>query len=192
MTSIAIVYHSGYGHTEKQAQAVRDGAIEAGAEVRLLKAADLASPESGPWDVLEAADAIVFGAPTYMGSVAAPFEAFADATSKPWHAQKWKDKLAAGFTCSSGLAGDKSATLLRMATLAAQHGMLWVGLGLPPGTPDHPGDDAENLNRLGYFLGAGAQAGATEGPDVAPRASDLATAKFLGARVAGFAAKLAG
>lgn len=189
MPSVAIVYHSGYGHTQKQAEAVMQGAIEAGAEAGLYKADDLLSPDNGPWDALDAADAIIFGAPTYMGSVSGVFETFADATSKKWAEGLWKDKLAAGFSCSGSLHGDKSVSLIRMATLAAQHSMIWVSLGLPPGNPSHPGVEAENLNRLGFFLGAGAQAGNTEGPDEAPRASDLATASFLGHRVATIASR---
>ena len=183
MPKIAIVYHSGYGHTKKQAEHVMKGAKDAGADVSFLDAAELGNPEEGPWDALDAADAIIFGSPTYMGSVSGPFEQFADATAKKWFAQAWKDKLAAGFTCSSNLAGDKQGTLQRMAVLAAQHGMIWVNLGLMPGEPKHPGDDAGNLNRLGFFLGAAAQAGNVP-PEQEPGASDLATAEHLGRRVA--------
>lgn len=190
MPSVAIVYHSGYGHTEKQAEAVAEGARAGGAEVHVLRATDLGDPEQGPWDVLDAADAIIFGSPTYMGSVAGPFEVFIDATSKAWFEGRWRDKLAAGFSCSSSFAGDKSVALIRMATLAMQQSMIWVGLGLMPGKPEHPGSDAENLNRLGYFFGAGAQAGDVP-PEEEPGASDLATARHLGERVARMAARMA-
>lgn len=190
MPSVAIVYHSGYGHTEKLAHAVADGARAEGAEVHVLKAADLADPDQGPWETLHAADAIVFGSPTYMGSVSGPFEAFADATSKAWFEQSWLDKLAAGFSCSSSFAGDKSTTFVRMMTLASQHGMIWVSLGLLPGRPEHPGDDPENLNRLGHAMGAGAQAGSVP-PEEEPGPSDIATARHLGGRVTRLAARMA-
>ena len=183
MTDIAIVYHSGYGHTKVQAEHVQRGAEEAGGTVSLLDAADLQAPDEGPWDKLHGADAIIFGSPTYMGSVTGPFEQFADATSKTWAQQGWKDKLAAGFTNSSSFAGDKQGTLQRMAVLAAQHGMIWVPLGLMPGDPSHPGDDEDNLNRLGFYLGAAAQSDKDKGPDEVPRSSDLATARHLGRRV---------
>ena len=85
------------------------------------------------WADLEKADAIIFGSPTYMGSASAPFKAFMDASSKVWAAQGWKDKIAAGFTNSASQSGDKLATLQQLAIFAAQHGMMWVGLGLLPG-----------------------------------------------------------
>ena len=184
MPKIAVVYHSGYGHTKKQAEHVVKGAEDGGADVTLVDAGELADPEQGPWDALDGADAIIFGSPTYMGSVSGPFEQFADASSKRWFAQAWKDKLAAGFSNSSSFSGDKLASLQRMNVLAMQHGMIWVGLGLMPGKPDHPGDDASNLNRLGFYLGAAAQSDNDKGPDQVPRASDLATAEHLGRRVA--------
>ncbi len=190
MTIVAIVYHSGFGHTEKQAEAVGQGAREGGAEVDIILATDLQSPDTGPWDRLDAADAIIFGSPTYMGSVSGPFEMFADATSKRWFAGAWKDKLAAGFTCSSSFSGDKQMTLMRMCTLAMQHSMLWVSLGLMSGRSEHPGTDPENLNRLGFYFGAAAQAGNVPA-DQEPEASDLATAAHLGRRVATLAGQRA-
>ena len=183
MTQVAIVYHSGYGHTKVQAQHVQRGAEEAGARVDLLDASDLSKPDEGPWDRLDAADVIVFGSPTYMGSVSGPFEQFADATSKRWFTGAWNDKLAAGFTNSGSFSGDKVVALQRMVTLAMQHQMIWVSLGLMPGNPAHPGDDESNLNRLGFYMGAGAQSDNGVGPDEVPRASDLATARHLGRRV---------
>ena len=62
---------------------------------------------AGGWETLAAADAIVFGSPTYMGNVSWQFKSFADASSKPWYGQAWKDKLAAGFTNSASINGDK-------------------------------------------------------------------------------------
>lgn len=185
MTKIAIVYHSGFGHTEKQAEAVRDGAASvAGAEVSLISVEDAEEK----WDTLDAADAIIFGAPTYMGSASAPFKEFADKSAKSWFTQGWKDKLAAGFTNSGSQSGDKLATLQQMSILAAQHGMIWVSLGLMPGNNSSTGS-VEDLNRLGSYLGAMAQSNNDEGPDKGPIASDLETAKHLGKRVAELAEK---
>ena len=130
MRLIVIVYHSGYGHTAKQAEAVARGALSvAGVTAALIKVEEI----DQHWAELEKADAIVFGSPTYMGSASAPFKAFMDASSKVWAAQGWKDKLAAGFTNSASQSGDKLSTLQQLAIFAAQHGMIWIGLGLPPG-----------------------------------------------------------
>ena len=127
---VAVVFHSGYGHTRVQAEAVHHGASRVpGVEADLVPVDEVDSR----WDALDAADAIVFGAPTYMAGPSAPFKAFLDATSPRWQEQRWKDKLAAGFTNSAGLNGDKLATLQALALFAMQHGMVWVGLGLPPG-----------------------------------------------------------
>jgi multimeric flavodoxin WrbA len=188
MSKIAIVYHSGYGHTQRQAEAVADGALAAGAEAVLYKADDLLSPDKGPWAELAEADAIVFGTPTYMGNVSGVFKTFMDASSKAWAAGQWKDKVAAAFTNSASQSGDKLATLQALAIFGAQHGMMWTPLGLPAGNNTSKGSTAD-LNRLGSFLGAMAQSNADEGPDKGPIASDLATARVLGERVAKAAAR---
>ena len=187
MSKIAIVYHSGYGHTQRQAEAVADGALGVGAEA-VLYADDLLNPEQGPWADLAQADAIVFGSPAYMGSVSGVFKTFMDASSKVWAAGAWKDKLAAAFTNSASQSGDKLATLQALAIFGAQHGMMWTPLGLPAGNNSSKGSTAD-LNRLGSFLGAMAQSNADQGPDKGPIASDLATARALGERVAKAAAR---
>jgi multimeric flavodoxin WrbA len=180
---IAVVYHSGYGHTKKQAEAVAAGAARVpGAKVALIPVEEAEARAAE----LDAADAIIFGAPTYMGGVSAQFKTFTDWTSKVWFTAGWKDKLAAGFTNSSSPNGDKQNSLQQIATLAAQHQMLWVSLGLPPGNNSSTGSN-DNLNRLGASLGAMAQSNADEGPEKGPIASDLRTAEHLGRRVAEFA-----
>ncbi len=181
-TQIAIVYHSGYGHTARQAEAVRAGVEEVQGTTALLLTVDEAPAR---WDELNRAEAIIFGAPTYTGSVSAQFKAFAEATSNAIMSKGylWQDKLAAGFTNSGTRAGDKLSTLMQLALLAAQHGMHWVNLGLPPANCSAAGSE-QDLNRLGFWLGAGAQSNVDEGPDTAPPAADLATARHLGRRVA--------
>ncbi|WP_290704675.1 flavodoxin family protein [Amphritea sp.] len=177
---VAIAYHSGYGHTEVLAQAVAAGVENAGATAITISVADL---ETINWDALAEADAIIFGSPTYMGSVSGPFKCFMDASSKIWFEQGWKDKLAAGFTNSSSLSGDKLNTLIQMSVYAAQQGMNWVSLGVANGNNSSQGDP-QSLNRIGGYLGAMAQSNADEGPDVAPPQCDRDTAQALGARVA--------
>lgn len=118
-------------------------------------------------------DAIVFGTPTYMGGVSAQFKAFADATSELWCEQEWAGKLAAGFTCGSAMNGDQTGTLQYLVTLASQQGMLWVGLDSANGYKDH------GVNRLGCQLGVVAYSA-----DGVADEADLATARYLGERVA--------
>jgi multimeric flavodoxin WrbA len=180
MTKVAIVYHSGYDHTAKLAQAVADGAAKvAGTHAQLIRTEDI----DKHWHDLDVADAIVFGSPTYMGSPTAAFKTFMEQSSKVWAEQKWKDKLAAGFTNSASQNGDKLNTLVALAVFAAQHGMHWINLGLLPGNNSTKGS-VEDLNRLGSFLGAMAQSNSDQGAEVAPISSDLRTAASLGTRVA--------
>ncbi|MCW3478545.1 flavodoxin family protein [Neisseriaceae bacterium JH1-16] len=183
MTHIAIVYHSGYGHTVKQAEAVQAGAAAiAGVTATLYPIdADGNLPDSA-WEALDAADAIVFGSPTYMGMVSWQFKKFADASSKPWFAQKWKDKVAAGFTNSASINGDKLSTLHYLNTLAMQHSMIWVGTGMMPSNTKAA--TRNDPNWLAGFSGLLAQSPSDSSPDEGPLPGDLETAKLFGARIA--------
>jgi NAD(P)H dehydrogenase (quinone) len=187
MTQVAVVYHSGYGHTAEQAKAVARGAAKVeGVAVHLLNVEEAQEK----WEVLKDSDAIIFGSPTYMGSASAGFKGFMDASSKAWYSREWKDKIAAGFTTSASQSGDKLSTLIQLAVFAAQHGMIWVGQDLLPGNNNSKGS-VNDLNRLGSFLGAMAQANSDEGPEVAPINSDLLTAEHLGERVSAIAKRFA-
>ncbi|AKH20877.1 flavodoxin family protein [Sedimenticola thiotaurini] len=177
---IAVVYHSGYGHTKVLAEAVAAGVREIHGDVTLIAVDD---PDQIDWDRLADADGIIFGTPTYMGSVSAPFKAFMDASSKVWAEQGWKDKLAAGFTNSASYSGDKLNTLQQLSVFAAQHGMVWVSLGLLPGNNSTQGSP-DDLNRVGSYLGVMAQSNADQGPEIVPPQSDRDTAQHLGRRVA--------
>lgn len=174
--SIAIPYHSGFGHTAKVAEAVAEGARSVvGVEVVLLPVEALTEAE---WHALDQADAIILGSPTYMGSVSAPFKAFMDSTSKRWMNQLWKDKIAAGFTNSGTIGGDNLNALYQLMVFAMQHSMVWVGNGQMPHT-----SDVGEINRLGAFMGLMTQAG-NGTPEVTPPREDIETAKLFGVRVA--------
>ncbi|MBI1753278.1 MAG: flavodoxin family protein [Acidobacteria bacterium] len=173
MSKVAIVFHSGYGHTKVLAERVQAGAESVpGTRASLISVEDI----EARWAELEAADAIVFGSPTYMGNVSGPFKTFMDASSKPWLEQKWKDKLAAGFTISGSPSGDKLNTLQSLMIFAMQHGMIWVGNAEMP-------YNEEGINRLGSFSGLMAQAGQVA-PEVEPNLADRTSAERLGQRVA--------
>lgn len=179
---IVVAYHSGYGHTAKQAEAVAAGAGKvADTIVQLVSLAEL---NDELWQTLADADAIIFGTPTYMGGASAVFRTFAESTSQVWaDNMQWKNKIAAGFTNSGNMAGDKLHALVDIALFAAQHGMIWVGLAEYGGWNTSKGS-SEDINRLGSWLGAMSQSNNDEGPDVTPCPSDLRTAEVLGRRVA--------
>jgi NAD(P)H dehydrogenase (quinone) len=180
---VVVAFHSGYGHTAVLAEAVRRGAETAGADVALI-AVDSITEEQ--WRRLDEADAVIFGTPTYMGGASAGFHTFAEATSGRYLHGTWADKIAAGFTNSASKSGDKLNTLNFLAAFAAQHHMIWVGLGLAPGWNALQADE-NDLNRLGFWVGAGAQTPQDGGTETVHEA-DIATAEHLGARVTAQAA----
>lgn len=180
---VAVVYHSGYGHTEVLAKKVAEGVVDGGAEAVLLK---IDSPVQDFEPLLNAAsdaDAIIFGAPTYMGDVSAPFKAFADASAKVFFTRGWQDKLAAGFTNSHSFAGDKSHALESLTILAAQHGMNWINLGIAPPNVTAAERGPDTINRVGSFIGLAGQSD-NVGADISPPAGDRETARLQGVRVA--------
>lgn len=179
--AIAVIYHSGYGHTQRMAQAIAAGA---GAELIAIDAEG--NLPDGGWETLAAAVAIIMGSPTYMGSVSWQFKRFADASSKPWYTGAWKDKLFAGFTNSASLNGDKSSTLNYLFTLAMQHGGIWVSQGIMPSNSKSA--QRNDPNYLGSYSGAIAQSPSDAGAgDMAP--GDLETARSFGERVADVASR---
>ena len=125
MTKIAIVYFSGYGHTARQAAAVQRGAALAPeAQVTMLRIDENGNLPEGSMDVLAQQDAVIYGSPTYMGGPAWQFKKFADASSSLWFVQGLKNTLAAGFTNSAGVNGDKFSTIQYLFTLSQQHGQV--------------------------------------------------------------------
>jgi NAD(P)H dehydrogenase (quinone) len=182
MSKIAIAYHSGYGHTARIAQSIATGARTAGAVVTLVKVDEL---NDAAWAALNAADAIIFGAPTYMGSASAPFKAFQDQTVKLWMERKWSGKLAAGFTNSGSPSGDKLSTMVQIFLFAQQHGMIWKGLDLL--TNEQPTGanfvSPEALNRLGGFSGLLTQAN-NDAPENTFTPGDLKSAEIFGKQIA--------
>lgn len=182
MKKIAVIYHSGYGHTRKQAEAVHAGAASADVKTDLIAIDAEGNIPEAAWTTLKEADAIIFGAPTYMGSVSWQFKKFADASSKPWFSQLWKDKIAAAFTNSATINGDKHSTLHYLFTLAMQHGMIWVGTGMLPSNAKAA--QRNDVNYLGSSAGAMAQSPSDSSPEEGPLPGDLETARLFGQRVA--------
>lgn len=177
MSKVAVVFHSGYGHTQRVAQFVAEGA-----DAQLISIDAEGNITEADWAALDAADAIIMGSPTYMGSVSWQFKKFADATSKRWFTSGWKDKVAGGFTISASPSGDKLSTIQYFITLAMQQGMIWVG---------QPALNDGTINRIGSNSGLMAQVGPTSPAADIPQ-GDLDTGKLYGQRVAEITAKLRG
>ena len=172
--SIAVIYHSNYGHTKRVAEAIVTGARQQLPESQ-AKAVDVHEVD---WAFLDQADLLVFGSAVYMGSVTAEFKTFMDETSKRWYHRKWEGKWAAAFANSGGLSGDKLAVLQQISLYAMQHGMNWIGLPLMP-----TGHETHDLNRLSSFLGLMTQS--LDGPpEETPGSGDIDTAIWFGDHLA--------
>lgn len=179
MKQIAVVYHSVTGTTAKLAQSVLEGCstvTNTGIHNCPISEQDI---EHGRFtntaflNTLDECDGIIWGCPTFMGSVSAQFKSLADASSERWESQQWRNKIASGFTVGANLSGDQLSTIQYFQTLSFQHGMIWSGLDIPGGYDEH------NRNRLG------AQGGLithTLEEDLNP--FDLKTAHYLGQRIA--------
>jgi NAD(P)H dehydrogenase (quinone) len=183
MPSLVVVYFSATGATAKLAEAVRAGASKLlPVVVYPITGEDIVAGRFRNEDALalvDAAEGVVFGSPTYMGGPAAQFKAFADATGDRWSEARWKNKVSAGFTTGTCPNGDQSYTLSYFSVFAAQHGMIWCNLDIPGGY-----DDA-GRNRLGSQVGI-----VSESINGNVNELDLKTASGLGRRVAALTLRL--
>ncbi len=182
--NVAVVYHSRAGHTKVIAEQIAAGVRAAGdVQVDVVSVDELPEPGKdrslgGKWNVLNQADGIIFGSATYMGDISYELKQFMERSSGIWYAQGWKDKLAAGFTNSGSLSGDKQSSLHSIVTFAGQHSMIWVTQGVMPSAYTN---DGKNLNRLGAWTGYMSQSD-NGSPDVTPGQPDKDTAQAFGKR----------
>ena len=194
MAKVAVIYYSATGNVYKLAQAVEEGAKEAGAEVRFKKVRELAPEEAiksnegwhdhfmatqdvpeAELDDLDWADAYIFGTPTRFGNVAAQLKQFIDTAGGLWFEGKLADKVVGGFTSASNLHGGHESTLLSMYNVF----MHWGSIIVPNG---YTSDE--------IFAGGGNPYGSSSTND--PSDEELAVARFQGRRIAEKAALLAG
>jgi NAD(P)H dehydrogenase (quinone) len=145
---IAVIYYSATGNVHALANAVGEGAAEAGAEVRLRHVEELASElmisQNQHWgrhrslvsdepvaslDDLEWADGIAFGTPTRFGNVAAQLKQFIDQAGGLWQEGKLADKVATAFTSSQTTHGGQESTILALNNTLYHWGMVIVPLG---------------------------------------------------------------
>ncbi|WP_434354039.1 flavodoxin family protein [Psychrobacter sp. HD31] len=170
--TIAVVYHSNYGHTRRVAHSIVSGIVQEGVMARAIDTNEL------DWDYIDNANMIVFGSAVYLGSVTAEFKQFMDSTSKRWFERAWEGKWAAAFANSGGLSGDKLSVLQQICLFAMQHGMNWTGLPLVP-----KGYSETDLNRLSSFLGLMTQSDNAP-PEQTPPEGDIKTAEWFGMHLA--------
>ncbi len=165
MSKIAIPFYSASGHTRCLAEAVLRGVKTISSDTCLI---DVSLLDSNSWKLIEQADGIIFGSPTFMGGVAGQFKLFLDEFSYRglWTEQKLVDKLAAGFTVATYPSGDKLNTIIQLSIFAAQFGMVWInncGIGRKVSKTEH------DYNEWGAWLGLMA----TSIPDKSKLISDI-------------------
>jgi NAD(P)H dehydrogenase (quinone) len=145
---VAIVYYSSTGFTAELAQELRDAAVKAGAEVRLVKTAELAPqttiesnqawadhhaattdvPVAMPEDI-EWADAVLFGSPSRFGNVAAQLKQFIDTLGPLWMRGALADKVYSGFVSTTTAHGGQETTLQALYTTIHHFGGILVAPG---------------------------------------------------------------
>ncbi len=180
---IAIIYHSGFGHTKVVADRIALGAR------KILEHVTVYTSEEATAQLRELSetDTLVFGSPTYFANVSGEFKKFMEATASIWAKQGWKNKLAAGFTNSSSTNGDKLNTLISLSLFAAQHSMLWIPLGLlPKYAPD--GNQLPEHNGMASYLGLMTMSGNAHHQFNEP--ADLMTAELFGEHIAEITLKI--
>ncbi|WP_116963834.1 flavodoxin family protein [Fastidiosibacter lacustris] len=176
---IAIVYSSSYGTTKAMAEAVKKGVL------KHIKDVDMVFADANTnVEVLDQYDGILFGSPTYMGTVSGGFKQFMDKSSSRWAVSAWKDKFAGGFTSSNSTNGDKLNTLMTLFIFACQHKMNWISLGInnQSSEPQYDRGDVDCINRFGSNIGAMAQSEQCR----IENSGDLRTAELYGERFATF------
>lgn len=197
MTRIAVVYYSSTGSVHAIAEAVAEGVRDAGAEVRLRRAAELVPAEvvdrNAQWrahldatahietattDDLVWADGFAFGTPTRFGQPASQLKQFLDTTSKVWEDGHLAGKPAIGFTSTGERHGGQESTLLALYH-TLHH---WGSIIVPTGYVDYELSHAAGGNPYGISSISG------DGP---PDKHVLALARFQGRRLADLAAALA-
>ena len=199
MAKVLVLYYSSYGHIETMAQAVAEGAREAGAEVAIRRVPELVPAEvaakshfktdqAAPVatvDELAEYDAIVVGTPTRFGNMAAQMKNFLDQTGGLWAQGKLVGKVGSVFTSTATQHGGQESTILSTHTVLLHHGMVLVGLPYA-----FQGQTVLTEVTGGSPYGASTIAGGDGSRQ--PSENELAGARFQGRHVATIAAKLAG
>ncbi|WP_326595474.1 NAD(P)H:quinone oxidoreductase [Streptomyces sp. NBC_01803] len=146
--NLAVIYYSATGFSAEIAKEIAEAGAKAGAEVRLLKAAELAPeaaiasneawaahaaasagvPVATPDDV-EWADAVIFGTPTRFGNISSQLKQFIDTLGGLWARGRLADKVYSGFVTSATTHGGQESTLLALYNSIHHFGGLIVSPG---------------------------------------------------------------
>jgi NAD(P)H dehydrogenase (quinone) len=200
MSKVLVLYYSAYGHIERMAEAVADGAREvAGSEVVVKRVPELVPAEvarKSGMKLDQAApiatvaelsdyDAIIFGTPTRFGNMAAQMRNFLDQTGKQWAEGTLIGKVGSVFCSTATQHGGQETTITSFHTTLLHHGFIIVGVPY----------SCQGLTVMGEVTGGSPYGASTlAGPDGKrfPSENELAIARFQGRHVAEITKKLAG
>jgi NAD(P)H dehydrogenase (quinone) len=199
MTKVLVLYYSSYGHLEKLANAIAEGARSTGAKVDIKRV-----PETVPAEVAKSSyfkldqaapvaviddlanyDAIIIGSPTRFGRISSQMAAFLDQAGGLWMRGALNGKVGGAFTASATQHGGQETTLFSIITNLLHYGMTIVGLPY-----SHQGQMSMDEIVGGAPYGATTVAGGDGSRQ--PSAIELAGARHQGELIAKTAAKLFG
>jgi NAD(P)H dehydrogenase (quinone) len=197
MTKVLVLYYSSYGHIEKMADAIAEGARSAGAQVdikrvpetvpeELAKASHFKLEQTAPIAVIDDLanyDAIIVGAPTRFGRLPSQMAAFLDQAGGLWMRGALNGKVGGAFTSSATQHGGQETTLFSLITNLLHFGMTIVGLPY-----SHQGQ--MSMDEIVGGAPYGATTVAAGDGSRQPSAIDLAGARHQGELIAKTAAKL--
>ena len=197
MAKVLVLYYSSYGHIEQMAEAIAEGAREAGAEVAIRRV-----PETVPEEIAKANhfkldqkaqvapiaelaeyDAIIVGTGTRFGRISSQMAAFLDQAGGLWASGALNGKVGAAFASTGSQHGGQETTLFSIITNLLHFGM--TSVGLPYSFQAQMGVDKI---RGGAPYGATTIAGGDGSRQ--PGEEELDGARFQGRLVAETAAKL--
>ena len=199
MAKVLVLYYSAYGHVERMAQAVAEGARSvSGTEVALKRVPDLVSEDAGrkagmkvdqkaplaTVDELSNYDAIIFGTPTRFGNMAAQMRNFLDQTGGLWMKGALVGKVGSVFASTGTQHGGQETTITSFHSTLLHQGMIIVGL---PYT-------FAGLLRMDEITGGGPYGATTLAKadgSRQPSENELEGARFQGRHVAEIATRLA-
>ncbi|WP_431470975.1 NAD(P)H:quinone oxidoreductase [Sphingosinithalassobacter sp. LHW66-3] len=200
MAKVLVLYYSSYGHIEKMAEAIAEGARAGGAEVDIRRVSETAPPEvvkaagfktDSPHPVIEDVsaladyDAIVVGTGTRFGRISSQMAAFWDQTGPLWAKGALIGKVGAAFTSTASQHGGQETTLFSILTNLLHHGLLVSGF-------DYGFAGLNGVEEVKGGTPYGASTIADADGSRMPSEVELAGARYQGKRVAETAAKLFG
>jgi NAD(P)H dehydrogenase (quinone) len=198
MSKILVLYYSAYGHVEKMAEAVTEGARAVpGTEVTIKRVPELVPEEVAKQsgmkldqlapiatvDELPNYDAIIFGTPTRFGNMCAQMRNFLDQTGGLWVKGALVGKVGSVFTSTGTQHGGQETTITSFHSTLLHHGMILIGLPYA-----FPGLTKMDEITGGSPYGASTLAGADGSRQ--PSTNELDGARYQGNHVAQITAKL--